>query len=178
VPKLELVQIDVHAGTVPALPKSLHLGLRDTRTMSGYSRRDLFSLPSHLGLHERPHYSDYSRKDHASFDPHLGLHDVPGHSRGRCRRIRRRWRRLRVLLRGPDRQPPAAITIVVAILVAPRPVRLCAPRLLARFISAGPLPLTDARVSQEPSSTLGARALLPHNARTIARGRARLPGHF
>ncbi len=183
VPELELVQIDVHAGTVPALPKSLHLGLRDTLTMSGYSRRDLISLPSHLGLHERPHYSDDSRKDHASFDLHLGLHHIPGHSRDRGRCIRRRRRRLRVLFRGADRQPPASITIVIAILVAPSTVRLRAPRFLTRVASAGPLPLTDARVSQEPPSTLGTRALLPHNAghhrpRPSTSADRSLPGHF
>ncbi len=38
VTELELMQIDVHAATVPPLPKSLHLVLHDTWGMSGYSR--------------------------------------------------------------------------------------------------------------------------------------------
>jgi hypothetical protein len=56
VSQLKLVQIDVHARhTLPALPKSLHLVLRDTPTMSGYSRCNLDGLPPYLVLHEHPH---------------------------------------------------------------------------------------------------------------------------
>ena len=75
--ELELVQIDVHAATVRPLPKSLHLVLRDTWGMSGYSRvipntssvsRLARNTPS-LGL--LPQGS-------AAFDLHLVLHHVPG----------------------------------------------------------------------------------------------------
>ncbi len=131
--ELELMQIDVHADTVQALPKSLHLVLH--LGMSGHSRCNPNDLPSYLVLHEQPYYSDYSRKDHATFDPHLVLHHIPGHSRHRCWRVARRRRLCRLLLRGPERHPPTTISIVVAIRGTPCSIRLRVP---ARWQSTAP----------------------------------------
>jgi hypothetical protein len=160
--ELELVQIDVHADTVEALPKSLHLVLHDTLGMSGHSRCNPKDLLSYLVLHEQPHYSDYSRKDHATFDPHLVLHHIPGHSRHRGRRVARRRRRCRLLLRGPERHPPATIAIVVAIRGTPCSIRLRVPGSLAVDRAARSLAITDSRVRQKPTPTLRAGTFLPH----------------
>ena len=139
-------------------------------------------LLPHLGLHERTHYSDYSRKNYATFDAHLGLHHVPGHSRDRRRRIRRRWRRRRIVLRGTDRQPPSSIAIVVAILRTPRRVHLLAPSLLTRCLTTRPLSHADAHVRQEPSSADRTRALLLQSPGTIPAaghsGDRRLSRHY
>jgi len=117
VPQLEPVQVDFHAATLPQLPKSLHLGLRDGWGMSAEFTSSIKHLDTHLGLHVGPDYSDYSRKDYASFHPHLVLHDIPGHSRDRRRRIRggRHPHRGRRRLGRVDRLAPSSIAVVVRI---------------------------------------------------------------
>lgn len=78
VPQLQLVQVDVHLGTLPELPGGLHLGLRRWQGMSAEFTRNIHCLSSYLVLHERPDYLDYSRKDHATFYLHLVLHPSQG----------------------------------------------------------------------------------------------------
>jgi hypothetical protein len=143
--------------------------------MSGYSRCSFHHLPPYLGLHERPYYLDYSRKDHATFHLHLGLHHLPGHSghRRRCVRSRRTARRVR--LRGTDRQSPAPIAIVVAILCAPRSMRPLSLSLLARARSARPLSVAYTSIRQKPAATHRARSLLPHSDADHRRASHRRP---
>jgi hypothetical protein len=163
VPELALVQVHLHAITLPGLRDSLHLG----------SRRPWACLPTPAAVSSTclrisvctnaPHYSDDSRKDHAAFHLHLGLHHVPGRSghRRRCVWSRRTARRVR--LRHIDRQSPAPVTIVVAILFAPRSMRTPSPCLLARARSARPLSVADTSVRQKPPATFRAGSLLPHS---------------
>jgi len=144
--ELELVQVHLHAVTLPSLRQSLHLGLRGHGGMSGYSRGSFSNLSSYLVLHEQTDYSDYSRKNYTTFYPHLVLHDIPGHSRHRRRRVGRRWCRCRLILGCAERVLPSTSSIVVVIRFTPHSVRSLMLCLMTARRAAGPLPITDPNV--------------------------------
>jgi hypothetical protein len=85
---------------------------------------------------------------------HLVLHHVPGHSRHWCWCIGCWWRRCRLLLRGSQRYPPAAISIVVAIRGTPCAIGFRVPSPLALDRTTHPLPITYSRIRQKPTPTL------------------------
>jgi hypothetical protein len=146
VAQVELVQIDLHAATLPVLAARIDRVLRRPGGMSDDSPNDLGTLLSHLVLHEQPHHSDNSRKDHTAFEPHLVLHHVPGQS-GRRWRCIRRWRHYaRLRLRGRERLAPPPITVVVPIRGAPPPVGAAMPLVLTRLAIARVLSIAYARV--------------------------------
>jgi hypothetical protein len=163
-PKLELMQVHLHAVTLPPLRQSLHLGLRGHLGMSDYSRWSFRRLSSYLVLHEQSDYSGYSRKNYATFYPHLVLHDIPGHSRHRRRRVGRRWCRCWLLLGRAERVLPTTTSIVVAIRFTPRSVRSLVLCLLTARRAASPLPITDPNVRLKPSPANATRTLLSHSA--------------
>jgi hypothetical protein len=166
VPELELVQVHLHAVTLPDLPGDLHLVLRDPGA-------DYCQIPSH-GSNLRPYLvlrvagedSGYSRNDYDGFRLHLVLHHIPGHSRQRGRPIRRCDRRPR--LRARDRRLPPPRPIVVGVPGSPRLIRAAVPHLLTSRRATRVLPATDPRVRQEPTTTHRTRPLLAHDPATIA----------
>lgn len=77
VPKLELVQVHLHAVTLPRLRRHLHLVLRAYPTNSSGSPRRIRYLLPYLVLRVDNQDSSYSRNDHNGFGCHRVLRDIP-----------------------------------------------------------------------------------------------------
>lgn len=153
VAQLEPVQIDLHVASLPALPPTRDLVLRDASEVFRHSGNDLAHLTAHLVLRVPTHYSDDSGNNYATFDPHLVLHHLPRQSGHRRRRVGPGWRRLGPLFRRRDRLAPPPIAVVVAIRRPPRPVRTAVTLALALLSITCVLARPDASVRQKPAAT-------------------------
>jgi hypothetical protein len=83
VPELKLVQVHLHAVTLPARRRLLHLVLRRP-TNSFRSFRGIKYLPPYLVVRPDCEDSRHSRNDHHGLPAHRVLRDIPRHSRQRA----------------------------------------------------------------------------------------------